>query len=235
MLENPTVFDFTIIGLIVFLGLKGLFNGFFKEVFSIIGIVGGIFLGTRFGTEAGQYLNENFLHLDDGKVIFFTGFLATLLAVWVLMNVLSWVISKIGDAVGLGPLNKLLGFLFAGTKIALILSVIIHALMSVKLVADYAHEKESIQNSELLPHLQKIGSFIINTDFKEVKKDVEEAINLDDNSNAKQILDTGLEVVEDATKSISDGVSELQETVKKSAEDKIEEAIDSHLDTTLDK
>jgi len=232
MLENPTVLDFALIGLIVFLGLKGLFNGFFKEVFGIVGLIGGIFLGTRFGSEAGQYINENFLHLDDNKVIVFTGFLATMIIVWLSMNLVSWLLSKITDATGLGAVNKVLGFVFASAKVTLILAVIFHALLSVKVVADFAYEKEDIKNSELLPHLQKVGAYIINVDFSQIKQDIDEKIDDPETSDAiENVVNSLTETVDSASKTIEEEVMNAKETLS----DDITETLQEEIDSTLEK
>jgi membrane protein required for colicin V production len=48
-------FDIIAAAIILLLGLKGIVNGFFKEIFGLVGIIGGIFIASRFGPDVGQY------------------------------------------------------------------------------------------------------------------------------------------------------------------------------------
>jgi membrane protein required for colicin V production len=48
-----SIFDLIVGSIILLLGLKGILNGFFKELFGLIGIVGGIFVGSRVANEVG--------------------------------------------------------------------------------------------------------------------------------------------------------------------------------------
>ena len=92
-MESFTSIDLVILGFILFLGLKGFFNGFIKEVFGIIGLVGGVFLGTRVGKDAGVYINDNWLHLNNESVLAITGFLATLIGFWLAMTIIGKIVS----------------------------------------------------------------------------------------------------------------------------------------------
>ncbi len=49
-----TTIDFIIIGLILFLAMKGLFRGFTDEILSLFGIVGGIGIASRTNIEPRQ-------------------------------------------------------------------------------------------------------------------------------------------------------------------------------------
>ena len=51
-------FDLIVTIIILFLGLKGVINGFFKEIFGLVGIIGGIFIASRVGDEVGQTLSD---------------------------------------------------------------------------------------------------------------------------------------------------------------------------------
>ena len=47
-------FDIIVSVIVLFLGLKGIINGFFKELFGLLGIVAGIFVASRVGDSVGQ-------------------------------------------------------------------------------------------------------------------------------------------------------------------------------------
>jgi len=176
-MDNLTTLDLGLIAFVILLSLKGFFNGLFKELFGLIGIIGGVFVGTRLGHEAGNYINENLLHLENGSVISVTGFLATLIAFWVVMTLIGNLLSTLTEKSGLGSINKLLGFAFAGVKITLILAVITHALLSIKVVESSA--EEHIAGSQVIPQLREVGSVIINQDFTAMVQKTEESTGVD--------------------------------------------------------
>jgi len=212
-MENLTSIDLGIIGFILFLSLKGFFNGFFKELFGLLGIVGGVFVGTRLGHDAGLYINDNFLHLENSSVIAVTGFLATLIIFWVGMTILGNILSALTNKSGLGAMNKLLGFGFAGTKMALILALIVHSLLSVKVIHDSS--TNYIENSQVIPLLQEAGQYIISTDFSAMISQAEEksGFNLDDTfQKVKDAIPNSEEVSNGVNQVIEDNInSQLSE------------------------
>jgi membrane protein required for colicin V production len=179
-MESFTSIDLVILGFILFLGLKGFFNGFIKEVFGIIGLVGGVFLGTRVGKDAGVYINDNWLHLNNESVLAITGFLATLIGFWLAMTIIGKIVSAIFDKAGLGTFDQLAGFVFASLKVAAILSIIFYTLLQFKVVKD--NSTEYVENSKLIPELVEYGSYIVKADFTKVIQKTEEktGLNIDE-------------------------------------------------------
>ena len=55
MLEGINWFDAAIIALIVLFGLRGLTNGIIKEIFGILGLIGGLILAVRYKAMAGAW------------------------------------------------------------------------------------------------------------------------------------------------------------------------------------
>jgi len=58
-------FDLVIVSIILLLGLKGIINGFFKELFGLVGIIGGIFIASRVGDEVGLYLSDLIFNFEN--------------------------------------------------------------------------------------------------------------------------------------------------------------------------
>ncbi len=179
-MESFTSIDLVILGFILFLGLKGFFNGFIKEIFGIIGLVGGVFLGTRIGKDAGVYINDNWLHLSNESVLAITGFLATLIGFWLAMTIIGKIVSAIFDKAGLGTFDQIAGFVFASLKIAAILSIIFYTLLQFKVVKD--NSTEYVENSKLIPELVEYGSYIVKADFTKIIQKTEEktGVNIDE-------------------------------------------------------
>ena len=155
-------FDLVVSAIILLLGLKGIINGFFKEIFGLIGIIGGIFIASRLGDEVGQYLSDAIFKFDNSAAIGFTGFLATLSAFWLVMILIGAIFKKLSSLSGLGVLDKILGFAFGASKFFLIAAVIAHAAYNIKAVKSTIDS--TLSASVLFPILVSTGSFIMKLD-----------------------------------------------------------------------
>ena len=61
-----SIFDLVVGSIILLLGLKGILNGFFKELFGLIGIVGGIFIMEALSV----IMQVGYFKMTKGKRIF---------------------------------------------------------------------------------------------------------------------------------------------------------------------
>ena len=125
-------FDLVASVIILFLGLKGVMNGFFKELFGLVGIIGGIFLASRIGDSVGQKLSDLIFNFQNEAGINFSGFLITLTTFWMLMLMVGYVFKKLSSLSGLGIIDKILGFVFGASKFFLIASIIAYDLSTRK-------------------------------------------------------------------------------------------------------
>jgi len=155
-------FDLGVSAVILLLGLKGLLNGFFKELFGTIGIIGGIYVGSRYATETGAFLSDKLFHFENSAVITFTGFLATLAVFWIVMALVGGFFTKLTSMTGLNTADKIMGFILATTKIFLILSVTVYALSNIKIIQSTIGE--TMQNSILYPVLKQAGQIVVKID-----------------------------------------------------------------------
>lgn len=83
MMENISMFDVISITLILILGIKGIINGFVKEVFGLIGIIGGIYFASRYAPEAGGLINDHIYHFSNQASMYLFGFIGVLVVFWV--------------------------------------------------------------------------------------------------------------------------------------------------------
>jgi len=134
-MQDISIFDIVIVSITVLLGLKGLFRGFIKEVFGLIGIVGGIFVASRAATDIGEYISP-LLALENESSIKLVGFIAGLIGFWVVMYIVGLILSKMSSMSGLGIIDRTFGFIFGAGKVFLIVSRIIYALSKVKVFKD---------------------------------------------------------------------------------------------------
>jgi len=159
-------FDIVIVALTLFLGLKGLFRGFIKESFALIGIVGGVFLASRLSSQTGQIVNDIF-HFDNSNTIALVGFVITIIVVWFLAYILGVILSKIIKLSGLGIFDNILGFIFGASKIFLLFSIIFYAISSVETIDNQLSSK--LKNSVIFPILKDTGKMLIKLDTINIK------------------------------------------------------------------
>ena len=199
-------FDLIVAIIILFLGLKGIINGFFKEVFGLVGIIGGIFIASRVGDEVGQKLSDLIFNFESNAAISFSGFLTTLALFWILMIVIGLAFKKMGALSGLGPVDKILGFIFGASKFFFIAAVIAHSMYNIKAIKNSIDPH--LNNSILFPILVETGGFIMKLDPVEISDDINKSVQ-----NIESAIDKSAdEMVEKVKK-------ELKESMPKAAED----------------
>ena len=199
-------FDIIVGIIILLLGLKGIINGLFKELFGLIGIVGGIFIASRVGDTVGQYLSDLVFKFENSAAISFTGFLFTLAIFWLLMIIVGLIFKKLSLLSGLGPVDKILGFLFGASKFFLIAAVIAHAAYNIKAI------KSSIDNSMstsiLFPVLVATGGFIMKLDPVDITNDINTSIDKSAKAMQDKINNTidssSLKIVNEAKQKIKE-------------------------------
>jgi len=157
-------FDITIGAIVLILGIKGFMSGFIKEVFGLVGLVGGVYLASRLSDDAATFIDSNFIHIENTALLKLLGFLAILTVVWLSATILGSIFSKLTSMSGLGFINRLLGFIAGGGKYFIIFALIVTALSNVTLVKD--NIGKYVNDSVLYPYLLKTGASIIHLDPK---------------------------------------------------------------------
>ena len=163
-------FDIVIGVIVLLLGLKGILNGFFRELFGLIGIVGGVFIASRFGTTVGETLSDLVFHFQNKAAVTFTGFVVTLGLFWLLMVGIGFTFKQLSSISGLGPLDKIMGFVVGAGKFFLIISVVAYAFYNIKIVR--TNMQATMDKSFLFPVLVATGGYIMKMDTGIVQKDI---------------------------------------------------------------
>ncbi len=183
-MENISFFDLAVGILLLIFGIKGLFSGLIKEVFGLIGIVGGIFVASRYAQSVGNMIDTSLYHITNKSSIYFIGFLVTLLAFWLASIFIGFLFTKLVSLSGLGILNRILGFLVGSFKIFLLFSILIFALRSMDVFRNNIDNK--LQNSYIYPYLIKSGNYIVKfklNDGKKAIQSIKQTISADDNTS----------------------------------------------------
>ncbi len=154
-----------VLGLLLLWGLwKGLKNGLFLEIASIIALVAGIFGAIHFSYYAGDYLSEN-MEWDE-RYINIAAFIITFIAIVLIVHIAGKFLTKIADFAMLGLLNKIAGAIFGALKVAVILGALLIFFERVNSSAGLV-KNETLESSVLYEPIKEIGAFV----FSKVLKD----------------------------------------------------------------
>jgi len=171
-MEKITMFDIASIGLILFLGIKGILRGFVKEFFALVGIIGGIYYGSRYAQSVGNYLDSNFLNLQNKSSLYLIGFIALFISFWFISSLIGSFLSSIVNSNGIGLIDKIFGFLVGSAKIFFIISVMVYILSSINILKEKTNS--IFKNSVMFPIFLKYGNEIVKLDKstqKTIKKE----------------------------------------------------------------
>lgn len=208
-----SIFDLIVGSIILLLGLKGILNGFFKELFGLIGIVGGIFIASRVASDVGGFLSDSIFKFDSPAAINFLGFLSTLAVFWGAMIFAGIVFKKFSKLSGLGLVDRVFGFILGSGKFFFIASVIIYSVYNFKAI----RENFDMEGSFMFPVLVETGRIIMHIDGESIANDINETID-DSLEKAKDVMS------DEATKKILEVANEEKEALIKTVETKLEES-----------
>ena len=120
------VLDIVLGALILFGLIRGLMKGLFVEVASLIALIAGVYGAIYFSNFTASFLETR---VDwDEKYVNIIAFAITFIIIVVGIAFAGKALTKLADFAALGWINKLLGGIFGGLKIALILSVTVSIL-----------------------------------------------------------------------------------------------------------
>lgn len=175
-------FDVAVGSIVLLLGLKGLLNGFSKEVFGMVGIVGGIFVASNLGGIIGKFLSETVFHFESQTAVNLVGFIFALGIFWLLMVALGAGFKRLSTLSGLGVLDQILGFIVGSSKFFFILSIIVYALFSVTAIRENFEPKMS--DSFFYKPMLATGDFILHIETGDVTSMLNDENETDANDTA---------------------------------------------------
>jgi len=150
-----------ILGILLFWGLwKGLKNGLFIEIASIIALIAGIYGAIHFSYIAGDYLSKNMQW--DENTMKIASFIITFIAIVILVHIAGKLLTKIADFALLGLLNKIAGALFGALKVAVILGALLVFVERMNNTLNFISE-DAKEESILYEPVKEIGAFVFDT------------------------------------------------------------------------
>ena len=197
-MESFVWFDLILAALVLLLGIKGLMNGFIKEVFGIIGLIGGVIIASRYASEVGEFVSKNIYAIQE-TFWFHLGFLVTLIVFWLLCLALGYIFSKMLSMSGFSFIDRLLGFIVGSAKIFLVFAIFIFIISNIKIINEKI--QPYTQNSFFYPILLQSGEFIMNQSVKTAA--IAEDINKTVDKAKEQISEQVDQKIQDATSAIT--------------------------------
>ena len=154
------IFDIVVIALILLLSIKGLLSGFTKELFSAIGLIGGLYAATLFNTDAAQYIYSNVTDALSVPVLKLIATVVIFLVVWYVASLIGRGLSLIGDSEYISTTSRLAGMFVKMVTLFLVFSLITFALSTKPQVSE--RFKDTLSQSKLYPLLRDVGAAILN-------------------------------------------------------------------------
>ncbi|MBX7490309.1 CvpA family protein [Helicobacter sp. Faydin-H64] len=156
-------FDVVVGVLILFLAIRGVINGFIREFFGLVGIVGGVYVASVYGGNVGAWISANIYVFKNPSAVTLIGFLVLLVVIWVGALLIAEVLQRLVSLSALSIVNRLLGFVFGALKVFVVFAIIIAALTNIQFAKSFIESKT--QNSYLYPMLKSTGDAIIKLDI----------------------------------------------------------------------
>lgn len=160
-----------ILGVLLVYGLyKGIRNGLFVELASLLSLLAGIYFAIKFSSFLKEFLSQ---HVSwNPNTIQVLAFILTFILVVIAITLLAKVFTKLADFAYLGWVNKLGGGVFRLLKMILILSIVFTLFEKINFDNTFAKE-ETLDNSLFYRPIQKVAGFIYPsiTDFYDTLKE----------------------------------------------------------------
>ncbi|HCY80510.1 MAG: colicin V production protein [Xanthomarina sp.] len=138
-----SVIDIVLLGFLLLGLIRGFLKGFFVEIASLVALVAGVYGAIHFSDYAASFFEDS---VDwDEKYVNILAFTITFIVIVLAIALAGKALTKLADFAALGILNKLLGALFGGLKMALILSVLLNVFDKLNTTMSFWDEAQTEQ------------------------------------------------------------------------------------------
>lgn len=136
---------------------KGLKNGLFVEVASLIALIVGFYGAIKFSYVIGEYLSQNMSW--DPNAIKLTAFIITFIAIVIVVGLAGKLLTQIANLAMLGLINKIAGGIFGLLKTAVILGTLLFVVDAVG-TSFNPSETNLVKESILYTPLKNVGVLV---------------------------------------------------------------------------
>lgn len=153
-----------VLGLLLIYGLyKGLTNGLFVEIASLLALIAGIYGAIHFSYIAADYLSSN-MNWNE-RYINITSFIVTFIIIVIVVHLAGKFLTKIADFAMLGLINKLAGAIFGTLKVAIIAGAVLVFFDRINSTVNFINE-DTKKESILYEPIKEIGAFVFSKVLK---------------------------------------------------------------------
>jgi len=163
-----TIIDIVLGALILFGLVRGFMKGLFVEVASFVALIAGVYGAIHFSNFAASFLESKTDWAEN--TINVTAFAITFVAIIIAISLAGKALTKLANFAALGILNKLLGGVFGGLKIALILSVVLIVFNKMNSTVTFVND-EKLKDSLLYKPVKSLAPLL----FPSILKTEEDA------------------------------------------------------------
>jgi membrane protein required for colicin V production len=149
--------DIIFTGLLGYAFYKGIKNGLFVELASLVALLAGIFIALKFSGFAKSILENN--GTWNPKYIEIIAFALTFIAVVAAIHLSAKLLTKIASFAFLGWINKLAGAVFSMIKTILALSIVILLFEKIN-VNNRIAKQETLDNSMFYNPIKEVSEFV---------------------------------------------------------------------------
>ena len=143
MLASLNAFDWFLVVVLAISTIRGFSRGIIRVLFSIGGLIAGILLASWTYGDAAQWLRRWIHSRETAQVL---GFLLILVGVVILFGLVAAIVRRTANAVGLGPVDRMVGAAFGVLRGCLLGVLIMTGL------AAFVPNSSWVKNSQLSPY-----------------------------------------------------------------------------------
>jgi membrane protein required for colicin V production len=210
--------DVTIITLIAILALKGFVNGFIKEFFGAIGLVGGVVVASGQYALAAQYIHDKAYPLENPALLNLLGFLAIAVVIWIIAAIAGLIFAHFANKNSkMGLISRLAGLGLSGGKYFLVFSVVFLSLLKITLIRDNVAPKLDLNNSIVYPYMEQYGNEVLLLETMQVfdSKNFEKSLKVNEPISNKVEDKVEVEVEDEDEKEATTQVDDTQKDLNR--------------------
>ncbi len=151
--------DVALVAIVLVVGIRGFYNGLIDEVAGILGIVCGVWLGSRFAGDAGVLFSAHVHNFHNASIESLIGFTLILAGVWIAFLIGGVIVSKAVGLSNLGAIDKVLGFFFACTKMYLVFAFLLYGVSHFSFMKPMDTYLRT--HSQLYPSMQEVAAYVM--------------------------------------------------------------------------
>ena len=161
--------------ILIWAGLRGLKNGFVKELAGLAALILGIIIAVQFSDITGNFLS-GFINTQYMGII---AFLTTFVVVVVVVHLVAGLLHMLVKAIALGMVNRIIGLIFGILKAGFIISIALLGLNAFGL-EDNIITPEEQERSKLFVPVKKVAPFF----FDMMDKDLNDILKPDNDGQS---------------------------------------------------